>query len=172
MSEENKSLFSLALQLESLLAENEGKITEEINQLIQVKESEIAHKLDSYYFVIQKMKAAAAFYKTEADKLTKMKRACETLEDSLKSRLKEFMAFAGTKEIQGSKAKFTLCNAQPKLVITNEALIPKKYQKVVVTINKEELGFDLSQGVKVEGAHLEQNSGLRSGIVNPSRRGE
>lgn len=168
----SQNLFELAIQLESLLAENEGEITEEINQLLQIKETEIANKLDSYYYVIQKMRAAAAFYKTEADKLAKMKRACENVEDSLKSRLKEFMAFTGTKEISGSKAKFTLCNAKPRLIITDEALIPKKYQKVTVTIDKEELGFDLSQGIKVEGAHLEQNSSLRSGIVNSSKRGE
>lgn len=155
------NIFELAMKIENLILENEGEFQEDVDALIQVTEHDLAHKIDSYYYVIEKMKAAAAFYKSEAEKLNKIKKACETTEDRLKTRLKEFMTFTGTEEIEGVKSRFKLYDAQPKLVILDEKLIPKEYQKITIEIDRASLKTDLVHGKKVEGATLQQSSALR-----------
>jgi hypothetical protein len=156
------NIFELAMQIENLILENEGEFQEDIDALLEVTEHNLAHKIDSYYYVIEKMKAAAAFYKTEADKLNKIRKACETTEDRLKTRLKEFMLWKGTNQIEGHKSKFTLADTQPKLIILDEKLIPKEYQKITIEIDKASLKSDLVHGKKVEGAALQHSQALRS----------
>lgn len=167
---ENKTLFSLALNLERLLIENEGELNEEIESLIKVTEGDLASKVDSYYYIIERMKNAAAYYKSETEKLNKIKKSCELIEDHLKTRLKETMQFTNQKEIVGLRHRFVLTDSQPKLVITDESKIPHEYKIIKTEIDKAELRIALVHGVKTEGARLEQTHSLRSFKVNPASK--
>jgi len=159
---ENKTLFSLAIQLEQLIIENDGEVSEEIDAMIHITEKDLATKVDSYYHVIERMKSAAEYYRKEAEKLNKVRKACETVEDRLKAAIKETMLFTGTKELGGNKHVFKLSDSQPRLVITDEAKIPAQYQIIRTEIDRAGLRVDLIHGKKVEGAHLEQTSALRT----------
>lgn len=170
--EENKSLIALAIKLESLLVESTElqELPEEINQLINTTETELAQKVDAYYYVIERMKAAQEYYKKQADEFTRIRKQCETLEDRLKSRLKETMLLTGQNELIGQNRRFCLSDSRPRLVITDESKIPNKYKVVRYEVDKNSLSVDLSLNQKIEGAHLEASHSLRSYAVNPSSR--
>jgi len=170
MSDENKSLLSLALNLERLLIENEGELNDEIEALIKVNETDLATKIDSYYYIIERMKNAAAYYKAEAEKLNNIKKSCEALEDRLKTRLKETMQFTNRTEVAGLRHRFVLTDSQPKLIITDESKIPNEYKIIKTEIDKSALRVALVHGVKTEGARLEQTCALRSFKVNPASK--
>lgn len=168
---ESKSLLAIANEvnsLETLLLESMGEITPEIEKHLSVKETHLPDKVDSYYFIMEKMKANEAFYKAQAEKFTSAARTFKNAQETLKERLKIAMAEMNTDEIKGHAWRFKLSASKPSLVVENEAEIPKEYfvQTIITFLEKDRLLEDLKIG-QVPGAKLEPSSSLRSYVNTP-----
>lgn len=168
------SLLSMVGQsqaLEQLLLTSNGEITEEIEELLAVKEIGIPAKIDSYHFVMDRMEAVSKFYKERAKMFLDAARSAANAQETIKERLKYAMKEAGVTEILGNDIRFVLSKTKPKLVIDDESIIPKEYKiEIIATeLQKDILLEDLKLG-EVAGAHLEDSCSLRSYVNGPKTK--
>lgn len=168
---ESKSLLAIANEvnsLETLLLESMGEITPEIEKHLIVKDTQLPDKVDSYYFIMEKMKANEAYYKSQAEKFTSAAKTFKNAQETLKERLKLAMSEMKIDEIKGHSFRFKLSNTKPSLIVEDEAQIPKEYfvQTISTTLEKDRLLEDLKIG-QVAGCKLEPSFSLRSYVNSP-----
>lgn len=168
---ESKSLLTIAQQvnsLETLLLESSGEITAEIESYLAVKDTQLPDKVDSYYFIMEKMENNEAYYKAQAEKFAAAAKTFKNARETLKERLKLAMREMSVDEISGHSFRFKLSNTKPKLIVEDEKLIPKEYfvQTISTTLEKDRLLEDLKIG-QIPGAKLEPSYSLRDYVNTP-----
>lgn len=176
MSENGKSLISMvneANAIEQLLIQNEGVTTDEISAALTVIASQLPSKIDSYNFIIDRMDSLEDHYKEQAAFFTQIAKQCGNAKDRLKENIKFAMKALNTDEVQGHNIRFKLQRVKPKLVVENESLIPKEYQRVVTTtsLDKERIKEDLAIG-PIAGCKLEESFSLKTYAASPSKKGK
>jgi Siphovirus Gp157 len=156
-------LVKRANELEQALVESGGEITDLISQIDNDLKTDIQRKAEDYYFVIERMKANAEFYKLEADKYFKIAKALDATHERIKDFLKSGMVAMDISEIIGEKVKIKLSDSKGRMEIIDENDIPQQYKMVVTTheIDKEKLRADLEDGVHVIGAKLVKGKTIR-----------
>lgn len=172
MSEENKSLIVLASQansIEQMLIEASGELTPEIEAILSIRDTQLPEKVDSYYFIMERMKAGEAFYKEKADMFSKAAKSFKNAQETLKERLKLAMVELTTDELRGNAFRFKLSAGKPSVLVTDEDAIPREYFEEVTefVLKKDRLSEDLKIG-EVPGAVLDQTMTLRSFVNSPN----
>jgi len=157
--------------LEQMLVESQGTITPEIEKYLAVKESQLPEKVDGYSLVMDRFEHLEAYYKQRADFFSQVADQCKAVRERLKENIKYAMKDLGTDEVAGFDVRFKLQKVKPKLVVDDEAKIPKEYYKTVITesLDKEKLKEDLAIG-KIEGAHLEESFSLKTYANVPKKK--
>jgi len=119
-----ESLFSIGehfYALESLLIENEGEITNEIDQWLDEYQAKEEDKLDAYCYLIQKFDEIAAEAKRLADRSSSYSKKAKHLKD----RLKLYMENRGKQKVETGRFTLTVCG--------NGGLLPiRLYEDVTV----------------------------------------
>ncbi|MEX2345291.1 MAG: siphovirus Gp157 family protein [Balneolaceae bacterium] len=111
-----ESLFSIGehfYALESLLIENEGEITDEIDQWLSEYQAKEEHKLDAYCYLIQKFEEIAAEAKRLADRSSSYNKKAKNLKD----RLKLYMENRGREKIETPRFTISVCRNGGQLPI-------------------------------------------------------
>ena len=155
-------LIEEANAVESLLIDSHGEVTPQIEELIKLQQTDIAHKVESYSYLMDHSESKAEFYKQQAEFWLKLSKAHNNFSKMLKDRMKFHMQLWGVTEIQGFDIKFTLSKSNPSLIIENQELVPDKFKDVVTTI--EIRNNELKAALKKEpiaGARLEESFSLR-----------
>lgn len=165
MSENNKSLPMLALEMSEIIAqltENGGELSEVLEQAFDCTGQELQLKADRYAFFMERLDAEADFWKAKADAYSKVAKSCKTLKERLKENIKGAMHMLGTDEIEGGEYRFKLSRLAPKLVIQEE-LLPDNFKMVVTETvpDKEKIKAELEIGTEIPGAKHEMVFSLR-----------
>lgn len=142
----NETLY----EIEEILIENGGEITEEVEEKLALVEKSQADFADGLNTLISKAKVEDAFLDTEIKRLQGLKKSRKSAIESLKWRLKEFMLQNDINKIVGNYCKVTLCEGRESVQAEEEALIKPfsealenmakpSYIKVTASIDKTAL---------------------------------
>lgn len=155
-------LVSQASLLEQKLIESAGEITEEIQDMLSVRDEQLPEKVDGYSIVLDRFAALEAYYKERAQFFSEIAKRCEAVQDHLKTNIKNAMTELNVTELSGHDIKFTKTRVKPRLIIEDESKIPKEYKQDVITtkVDKDRLREDLAVG-PIDGAHLEESFSLK-----------
>ena len=105
---QKESLFNIGesfYALESLLIENEGEITEEIDQWLAEYQAKESDKIDGYCYLIQKFEEIAS----ESKRLAERAASYSTKVKNLKDRLKLYMEVQGREKIETPRFTVSVC---------------------------------------------------------------
>ena len=119
-----ESLFSIGehfYALESLLIENEGEITDEIDQWLAEYQAKEEDKIDAYCYIIQKFAEIADEAKRLADRSAGYNKKVKHLKD----RLKVYLEYRGKEKVETGRFTVTVCR--------NGGLLPIKLNEDVTT---------------------------------------
>jgi len=156
-------LVNQAAEIEKMLIESGGEITEHIQEALSTNQANLPAKVDSYKFVIDKLDSSVEFYKEKAKFYSNLAKGIDSAKERVKDNLRFSMSLLGTDELIGEDIRFKLTKSKPKLIIDNEAIIPDDYkiQIFVKELDKDKLRSDLVTA-EIPGARLEESFSLKS----------
>lgn len=171
---ENKSLISIVNetnQIEQMLIEAGGEITEAIEQALAVRDLAMTEKVDGYSHIMDRFAALETHYKEKAEFFSRISKQCSNVQDRLKGNIKFAMQEMGTSELVGVDIKFKLSATKGSLVIDDEEMIPVEYkvETVVTSIDKKRLKDDL-EGKEIPGARIQPGASLRAYPNTPDKK--
>lgn len=147
-----------------ILAESGGELTPELEAQLNELDLKTAAKIDSYYFLIEKLESDGDFYAKLAEEPMSIATACRSLAKSLKKRIQFGMEAMGVKEIAGNLKRAQLQAAKASLELV-EAEVPEEYKiremKEVITIDKAAIRAKLENFEEVPGAKLTGGFSMR-----------
>lgn len=165
MMNPNPNLFQLTQEAQSLmlaLIESKGEITPEIEARLTANESAVARKVDAYVYIEEQFDAQIALLKRKEEGFRSIRKGLENAIDRMRGNIKVAMTLLEKDTLAGDEYRYKLSKRKPKVVITDEKLIPMDYKIIVQTtgIDKEKLEAALTDGFAVPGAHLEEVKAL------------
>lgn len=111
---QKESLFQIGehfYALESILIDNDGEITEEVDQWLEEYQAKEEDKVDAYCYLIQKFEDIAQ----EAQRLAGRASSYNKKAGQLKSRLKQYLELRGKDKVETNKFTVTVCSNGGKL---------------------------------------------------------
>jgi len=157
-------ITQLLHSIETSLYENNGELSDDLENQLSTTTIAKERKVDAYFAVLERLKSIDQEFKSKIDLLTKSAKNVQTLQDRLKSNLKEAMLASSTNELNGELVRFKLSTGGNKVVVTHPNQIPISYFKEVVTydLDKERVKADLISGTPVGGCILQPVHTLRT----------
>lgn len=140
--------------------ENEGELTPEMLTEIDCIERNFEEKGEAYAVLIKTLNAEAELFKAEKDRLAERQKQKENLAERLKERLAESMRILEKDKFETTKCKVSF-RTSTAVNILDEALLPKKFFKIVKTPSKADIKEALKSGLKVKGAELVENKNIQ-----------
>jgi hypothetical protein len=166
------TIFEISKELDiifSNIEENDGEITPELQQQLEINEQNLSKKLEAYYFKIKEYKSKIdtikAHIQTMKQRQEKFNKIIERLESVAAGAVMKFgdTTKAGNSFIETDLYKASTRKSE-KLVVLDENFIPDDYKttKLIekVTIDKMQLKKDIKSGLEVAGAIIEKNINL------------
>lgn len=156
---ENKSLIAMSADLESILIEGDGEITQAAAELL----TKIATKVDGSVFVLERFDKIAEHYADRAQKMAEISTAARKAQERLKEYIKSAMELRGTVDLEGNDFRFKITKAAPSVEVLKLDEIPEQFinSKVVKTPDKKRIAKAIEGGQTVPGVKLEYSSSLR-----------
>jgi len=131
--------------LESLLIENDGEISEEIDQWLDEYEGKEQDKIDAYCYLIQKFDEISA----EAKRLAERSSGYKKKVDSLKHRLKIHLESRGKNKIETSRFTVSVCRnggVHPVTIHVDVSKLPEQFVKTIKQPDSERIREALLSG--------------------------
>lgn len=148
------------LQLKAML--ESGEIDEQIYQdTVELLDYNLEEKAENYCKILADWKGEIEKIKAEIARLDGLKKRLENGSARLKTNLSETMKSQGKDKLKAGTFSVFFRKTPPSVNITNEAIIPKKYKVVSVTVSKTLISDALKSGIKVRGAELVQKETLQ-----------
>lgn len=172
---ESKSLMAFVKdhhKLDEALLKNDGELSEELEQFLQITEKGLAEKIDGYKLYMDHLEFRAQYFKDLAQQAKVYEKTFTNLIERMRGNLKFAMQNMNTNELKGEQYRFALTEPSDKLIIENEEEIPAKFTKeeLVLTVDKEQVMAALKKGEKVPGAKIELVSQLRQYVNGGSKK--
>lgn len=149
------------LSLLSVIEANEGELTDEVLEQLEINNEDLQTKSESYLAVIKNREALNTQIDDELKRLQAMKKANNNLVSRLKNSLLNAVNIFG--EFETGLIKFGIRKSTTVEVngIVND--LPKEYKTVKVTEqpNKAEIKKSLQRGEQIEGCALVTNYNLK-----------
>lgn len=101
-------LISAYQQIEELLADNGGELTEEIEAMISDNQQAIEEKLDAYAGMISHMRGQEDWLKASAKQLTERARAYANARENMRERMTTAMQITGNDKIRTTAHSYSL----------------------------------------------------------------
>ena len=149
------------LYLLSVIEANEGELTDEVLQQLEINNEELQTKSESYLAVIKNREALNTQIDDEVKRLQAMKKANNNLVLRLKNSLLNAVNIFGAFEVGLVKFGTRKSTTVEVTGIVND--LPKEYKTVKVTEqpNKAEIKKSLQRGEQIEGCALITNYNLK-----------
>ena len=165
----SKSLIAISAELQEILSiidENEGVITPELEAQLAITEKSLATKADNYYLFIEELKARAEFLKDQAAKFSAAKRAVENLSTYLTDKIKFCMKETDRTEVVGESFYFKYSPGKKEKIIIDESKVPQEFKIPVTTyeVDKEAIERVLAAGIEIPGVTTEKIYRLTKGV--------
>jgi hypothetical protein len=158
-----KELVKRSNELEELLYESGGEITEAIEAQLAEMQEKLPTKIDNYAVVIERAEMQVEFLKSKIEALNSIRKGLESLSDRLKENLKDAAKQMNVPYLEGQEYKITVARSKPKVDVTDMSLLTDEYLEKVVTykVNKEKISEALKNGEQVHGARLIEGYSIR-----------
>jgi len=158
-----KSLYDINEQQQELLLQIElmdGEITPEIDELLQITESQLQQKSIAYLEVIRKKEAFNTLVDNEIKRLQQIKKSNNNVIERLNSNLLLAVKTFGVYEI-GLQKFGTRKSSQ--VIVEDVNSLPEKYKVIKVTesADKSALKKALSTGEEIKGVYIQENLNLK-----------
>ena len=149
------------LSLLSVIEANEGELTDEVLEQLEINNEELQTKSESYLAVIKNREALNTQIDDELKRLQAMKKANNNLVLRLKNSLLNAVNIFGEFEVGLVKFGIRKSTTVEVTGIVND--LPKEYKTVKVTEqpNKAEIKKSLQRGEQIEGCALITNYNLK-----------
>jgi len=153
----NENMLSLLGVIEA----NEGELTDEVLEQLEITNEELQTKSESYLAVIKGREALNTQIDDEIKRLQAMKKANNNLVSKLKNSLLNAVNIFGEFEVGLIKFGIRKSTTVEVTGIVND--LPKEYKTVKVTEqpNKAEIKKSLQRGEQIEGCALVTNYNLK-----------
>ncbi len=168
MSNSLIKLVSDTNNLEMMLIESEGQVSEAFEQALQITEDHLAEKVDSYSFILERFKALETYYKSKADKFLTVSKQFSSAQDRLKNNLHYAMDQLKVDEIQGTEMKFVKKPTQGTLEITDADQVPLQFKTEVITTEiDKKLLKEAAKFTEIPGAKFVPGYSIQAKINTP-----
>lgn len=146
-----------ANEITRLIIQSGGELSPELEARLDLNGAKLMAKVDAYVAIEDELAAQEALWKARAQAVAEMAKRFGSNRERLRERVKLAMAQLGTTEVQGEFHRYKLSVLKPKLVIVDEAALPKEFQIIITTHapDKERILAALNEGFEVPGARLE-----------------
>ena len=165
LEEREKNLFGIQadyMMLMEHIMENEGEMTEELQDALAINEKDLQKKSDGYVAVINKLDAETAFIDSEVKRLQAQKKVRENAKERLKNALSDAMHTYGLEEIKTHLNKINFRKSEAVVISVTPEELPKKLQVwKCESISKVEIKKMLKSGEEFAGVELVQNKSLQ-----------
>jgi hypothetical protein len=159
---ESKSFFHITAELEALQNEielNGGELSEETLNSLELTESALKVKSESYIHFIKHLEnniALAKEYKEQAEKVIRQR---TYLIEKLKEKLLTTIIRLELDEIKTDLFRISTRKSE-SIDITDESAIPNEYKVFEPKVDKAAIKKAIKEGLKVSGAILKENKNL------------
>lgn len=133
----------------------------DVSSALANMEGELEDKLESIAKVIKNLDAMADAYEDEERRLRTKKQAAKKRVDGLKKYVKDNLEAIGKDRVEAGIFKWSLRNSPPKLVITDESLIPDEFFVIERKPIKSEIKKAIEMEQTIDGAEIVREKHLR-----------
>ncbi len=159
-----KSLYQIRvehLQLMQDIEFNEGEITPEIEQALQLTQDEFNDKALSYGLVVKHFDDETTIIEKEIDRLSKMLAQSKKKKELFKQVLSDAMQQFGVEKIETPTLKLSFRKSESVEVDPDN--LPNDYmvEKTTYTPDKNKIKAAIKEGIKVNGASLVTKQNLQ-----------
>lgn len=147
-------------QIANILIDNDGELTPELEEALQLNKEQLQEKAINYGHVINQANAEVDMLSAEIERLTKLKKSREKMADLLKQKIAEAMREHGIEKIDSPFLKLSFRKSEVLVVDDNfndlEYMIPQGFK-----IDKIKLKQDIKNGQSFVDAHIEVKYNLQ-----------
>ena len=159
------SLFKISNDMQLIVNEliaNGGELTDELQDQLQITESQMKQKASGYAQVIRAMKYDNDVVDAEIKRLQAIKKVRKNTTERLENALSDAMQQFELDVIDTPTTKISFRSSQ-SVEITDENAIDKQFKTQIITtkIDKMEIKRAIKGGAKVDGAELITNKNLQ-----------
>jgi hypothetical protein len=149
--------------LEAANPEGDELTEEELHQRLNALAMDFTEKSENIIKAVRNLEAFATGCGSEAERLTRQKRATENRAKWLKNYLRTNMAELGLKRLEAGTFKVAIRKNPPRVVVDDLDQIPTNFTEVITEtrVDKSALKSALQEGQQIPGAHIEQGESLR-----------
>ena len=149
-------------ELVSVLVENGGELTPELEQALQINQKDLCSKSESYAYAIKELEGEIDIIKSEIERL----QALISKRDKSISRMKETvlkaMELYEIDKIETPMIKISVRESEAVEIINENQIEPIfKVEKVTTTISKSAIKEAIKSGISVAGAIIKKNKSLQ-----------
>lgn len=143
------------MHLASILEENGGEITPEIEEQLSINRDQLQTKGVNYALVIRQLTGESDMIDTEIKRLQTMKKSKDNTIDRMKNTIKDAMILHGVEKLQGDIISLSIRKSPDAVIVEDDAKIPDEYKvDQPKKIDKKSISNALKQGIEVPGASL------------------
>lgn len=159
------SLFKITSDMQLIvnqLIENGGELTDELQHMLQITESQLQQKATGYAQVIRAMEYDNGVVDAEIKRLQEIKRTRKNVVERLKNNLSDAMQQFEMDVIESPISKISFRSSQ-SVEIVDENEIPNAYKTQIITtkVDKMKIKQAIKNGDQVVGAILKTNKNLQ-----------
>jgi hypothetical protein len=157
------TLYNITNEQKALLAKieaNEGELTPEILERIEITEELFHSKAADYGYVIKTFEDTSSVIDKEIKRLQELKKKADNNAERLKQRIKDAMIQFGYEKVETPTITLSFRKSE-SVEITDESLISNEYMRFKSEPDKTEIKKALKEGKSVHGAMLIENKNLQ-----------
>ena len=159
----NQTLYKIEetyIELIKQVEEAEGEITDEINEQLEINETQLQSKSIAYLTVIKEKEAFTMLIDDEIKRLQALKKKNSNLVSYLKNRLLNAVNLFGAFEV--GFTKFSSRKSESVFIEDVNAL-PKEFKVIKVTEQADKLAIKkaIKDGQKIKGCSIQENNNLK-----------
>jgi hypothetical protein len=158
-----KTLYEISETQLAILGDielNDGEITTEIQQRIDLLAENFEEKAIAYAYVIKQYEGEESLIDAEIKRLQELKKKSAKVSDYLKERISAAMIEFGLTEIKTPTLKLSFRKSE-SVEVVNESLLAQQYFNYKPTIDKTAIKTAIKAGEEVAGARIVTNQNLQ-----------
>jgi hypothetical protein len=160
-----KSLYNITedyLNIELMLMESDGEVTEAVDKALSINKDELQTKSIGYIGVIKKITTEVNYIDEEIKRLTDLKKVRKNAVERLKNSISGAMQVYNIEKIETPLNKITFRKSESVEIELPAFDLAKELQKITVThISKTEIKKLLKDGKTFKGVKLIENKSIQ-----------
>lgn len=150
------------ISLAQSIIDNEGELTEEMEQALQINKEQLQNKGQCYGFIVRQLESEQDIIDIEIKRLQGLKSARGKTVDRLKETLSKAMELYEIEKLETPTLKISFRKSE-SVEVPDVNLLDKDYlvTKVTVQPDKDKIKYYIKLGNPVQGATLKQNKNIQ-----------